>query len=50
MIEIREPGFEPFIERQKVMMQLFALIDVHADCEYDLPAFSLLPRKREACF
>ena len=24
LIDIREPGFEPFIERKKVMMQPFA--------------------------
>lgn len=43
MIEIREPGFEPFIERQNSVMQLFALIDVHADCEYDLPSSAFYP-------
>ena len=45
MIDIREPGFEAFIERQKMMMQLFAVIDVHADCEYECSSSVFFPGK-----
>ena len=45
MIDIREPGFESFIERHRLTMQLFAVIDVHADCEYECSSSVFFPGK-----